>query len=342
MHTWPLFYCCYLLKSELTRNTYVGSTNNPLKRLRQHNGEIASGAHKTASGRPWNVCRIVFRYFVEFFVDFFLKKQIVCFVYGFPSIVSALQFEWAWQNPNIIFKAQKNEKNQHDNQIINNTTQHVFPRRQGVRTSLKTRVYVLYSMLIMNIWKNWPLKIKIFDQRVWKLWEEFHSSTSVKISPWMKPECDIFFNDRENIKKNTNLKTNDPISIERKRILYPGEIGDKRYSVLREIDISQNKMSQIAFEILRKIKEKNINLCMVCKGACDLPELDSEDAALKYSQLIICPTQNCLSSETENNILIDSYVCFSCKKSIIWGDCIRLQYCILRKTNTYSENVSAS
>ncbi|KAG5518689.1 hypothetical protein PMAC_002658 [Pneumocystis sp. 'macacae'] len=333
MHSWPLFYCCYLLKSELTRNTYIGSTNNPLKvlfPLRQHNGEITSGAHKTASGRPWNI---------------------VCFVYGFPSVVSALQFEWAWQNPNIIFKAQKNEKAYCDNQTENNTVQHVVPRKQGVCTSLKTRIYVLYNMLIMNIWKNWPLKIKIFDQHVWKLWEELHSSATVKIPPLIKPECDIFFSSKS-IKKNANFKIDNSTNIEKRKLLYPGEIGDKRYSVLREIDLDQNKMSQIAFEILERIKKRNLNLCIICKNVCDLPELDSDDAALKYSQLIICPTENCLGIfhllclakwrlgfETENNILIDSYECVSCKKSIIWGDCIRLQYCILRRTNTNSENI---
>ncbi|KAJ2686976.1 Slx4p interacting protein [Coemansia spiralis] len=61
------FYCCYLLRSLKpgTRDyVYVGSTPNPVRRLRQHNGDITAGAVSTRS----------------------------------PA---ALQFEWAWQNPHM-------------------------------------------------------------------------------------------------------------------------------------------------------------------------------------------------------------------------------------------------
>lgn len=50
------FYCCYLLCSTVPRyktHAYVGSTPDPVTRLRQHNGELTQGAKKTSKKRPW-------------------------------------------------------------------------------------------------------------------------------------------------------------------------------------------------------------------------------------------------------------------------------------------------
>jgi structure-specific endonuclease subunit SLX1 len=75
-------YLCYLLVSELpgyTNKTYVGSTNNLGRRIRQHNGELKSGGAKyTSKYRPW---------------------RIVATVRNFTTEREALQFEWALQHP---------------------------------------------------------------------------------------------------------------------------------------------------------------------------------------------------------------------------------------------------
>jgi structure-specific endonuclease subunit SLX1 len=77
------FYGCYLLESlnpEAPKGkSYIGFTVDPVRRLRQHNGDLSrGGAKRTKSLRPW---------------------RIVCIINGFRSKVQGLQFEWTWQHP---------------------------------------------------------------------------------------------------------------------------------------------------------------------------------------------------------------------------------------------------
>ena len=70
---------CYLLRNKNLdyRNlTYNGSTNDPKRRLRQHNKEIKGGAKFTSrTNGGW-----------EFY----------CLMVGFPNHVNTLQCEWRW------------------------------------------------------------------------------------------------------------------------------------------------------------------------------------------------------------------------------------------------------
>ena len=74
-------YYCYIIRSinqNFSNSTYNGSTNNLIRRLRQHNGEIVGGAKATKGKGPW-VYIVVWE--------------------GFKSKQEALSCEWRIKHP---------------------------------------------------------------------------------------------------------------------------------------------------------------------------------------------------------------------------------------------------
>lgn len=72
----PALYTVYVLRSTVRHaSLYIGSTPNPPRRLKQHNGQARGGAARTSrtSLRPW---------------------EMVAIVSGFPSMMAALKFEY--------------------------------------------------------------------------------------------------------------------------------------------------------------------------------------------------------------------------------------------------------
>ncbi|KAF8523755.1 hypothetical protein BU17DRAFT_85619 [Hysterangium stoloniferum] len=139
-HTFPPFYACYLLKSiksPKSTATYIGSTPDPPRRIRQHNGELTQGAWKTVSGRPWVMSMIV---------------------HGFPSKLAALQFEWAWQHPDIA--------------------RHLKGEALSKTRTLKGNIAVVYSMLTTHPYNTWPLHVKLFTPQAVTGWEGACQSTT--------------------------------------------------------------------------------------------------------------------------------------------------------------------
>jgi len=70
-------YVCYCLQSTVSPRTYVGVTNNLVRRLRQHNQELVGGAKYTKKGGPW------------------LPAVVVG---PFMTYQHALHFEWHWKH----------------------------------------------------------------------------------------------------------------------------------------------------------------------------------------------------------------------------------------------------
>ncbi|WVN88436.1 uncharacterized protein L203_103646 [Cryptococcus depauperatus CBS 7841] len=134
-HVFPPFYACYLLRSKETarsKRTYIGSTPDPQRRLRQHNGELKQGAWATSRHRPW-------------------EMQMV--VYGFPSKLAALQFEWAWQKP---------ELSRHLRQYDSQTGEACGPifSKDSRRNWVERKICVVYALLSSVPFSRLPLHVR--------------------------------------------------------------------------------------------------------------------------------------------------------------------------------------
>ncbi|CAL0334744.1 unnamed protein product [Lupinus luteus] len=123
------FFACYLLTSlnpSHKRSTYIGFTVNPRRRIRQHNGEIGAGAFRTKKKRPW--------------------EMVMC-IYGFPTNVSALQFEWAWQHPAKSLAVRKAAAG--------------FKSLSGLANSIK----LAYTMLTLPSWQSMNITVNFFSTK---------------------------------------------------------------------------------------------------------------------------------------------------------------------------------
>ncbi|XP_032527141.2 structure-specific endonuclease subunit SLX1 homolog isoform X1 [Danaus plexippus] len=117
-------YLLYCINPKYKGRTYIGYTRDPNRRIIQHNrGTWAGGAYRTSKRGPW---------------------KMVMIVHGFPNNISALRFEWAWQNPG------KTTRLQHLGLFKNGRKETVF----------QFKLRVLSEMLRVGPWCRLPLVIR--------------------------------------------------------------------------------------------------------------------------------------------------------------------------------------
>jgi len=119
------FYGVYLLyctNPKYKGRTYIGKTTDPNRRISQHNrGVHAGGAWRTSNKGPW---------------------EMVLIIHGFPNDISALRFEWAWQNPTRSRR-------------LNG-----LPPKKSREKSFDYCLRLLASMLNLGPWHKLPLTVR--------------------------------------------------------------------------------------------------------------------------------------------------------------------------------------
>ena len=133
------FFACYLLSSESDpRRSYIGFTVDPARRIRQHNGEITSGAHRTRRNRPWTMRLLV---------------------WGFTSEIQALKFEWAWQHP-LASRGVRGVMSEHS-KSLGWLRKKSYSMRE-LKVDWNRNAQILHIILTAEVWQRLPLKVVVF------------------------------------------------------------------------------------------------------------------------------------------------------------------------------------
>ncbi|KAJ0159042.1 Structure-specific endonuclease subunit SLX1 [Colletotrichum tanaceti] len=150
----PALYTVYVLRSTVRHaSLYIGSTPNPPRRLKQHNGEARGGAARTSrmSLRPW---------------------EMVGLVSGFPGMVAALKFEWALNNPHLSLHIPSTSRIT----VSNGVKKNGHPRRP--RINLPSILSNLQLLLSVPSFRRWPLTLHFFAKDVYKAWLSSSASST--------------------------------------------------------------------------------------------------------------------------------------------------------------------
>lgn len=140
IHVHPQFYGVYVLQSiPKPRSFYIGSTPDPKRRIRQHNGELkAGGAYRTRKDgfRPWSM---------------------IVIMHNFPSKIAALQFEHALQHP------YQTRHIEHERRIT---------QKRNTGNTLHHKLGNIRLLLQSLFFGRMGLEVLIFDEEIYSAWCE--------------------------------------------------------------------------------------------------------------------------------------------------------------------------
>jgi len=303
----PALYTVYILRSTVRHaSLYIGSTPNPPRRLKQHNGEVKGGAARTSrpSLRPW---------------------EMVAIVSGFPGMVAALKFEyalpphlsllyvletvtdaweissrWALTNPHLSLHIPSSERLA----VFTQRKKNGQPKRP--RANIISILSNLHLLLRVPSFARWPLSLHFFDKDVHGKWQDWVSGVEEPL--------------RRNLAVKTDLGPDDASPLGASQ-------GEERPWGIHALPLDYAPLKEYAEKARSIFAFEREGGCVHCKGAMPpteglyavCPNVDCE--AVGHLQ---CWSKRVLNQEGDGDAVVPLQgKCPVCEGDLRWGDMMK-------------------
>lgn len=314
------FYGVYLLVSKspnpkFSGRTYIGYTVDPNRRIKQHNsGQDGGGAKRTSNRGPW---------------------VMVMIIHGFPNNLSALRFEWAWQQPKVSRRLKAIPE---------------LHKKQRKESNFEYNFRILSEMLRIGPWNRLPLTVR------W-LVDDFHREFEVgKAPPMHMPICfgrvkkvpkkgkvakksghrrrraAVQKSTNQTNSKNKQIAVNYDLDVDEYDLLVMGadaasatsENASKQEDTANEDDDGITISSDEDEDGDQQPKSNDAELCAVCNGTIHVVGGDFCLRCVRPRCSMVCHIE-CLAGKClePGQYVPVAGVCPICEGNFLWGDLIR-------------------
>lgn len=280
----------YILRSTVRHaSLYIGSTPNPPRRLKQHNGEAKGGAARTSRStlRPW---------------------EMVGLVSGFPGMVAALKFEWALTNPHLSLHIPSSSR------ITTSagTKRNGHPKRP--RHSLTSILSNLHLLLRVPSFARWPLNVHFFAPEVHEAWKKWCSTANEPLRDTIHVLTDF----RPSSSTSTSTSGNAENTSADMEAEQPWGIHALPLDYAPMKDYVTKTQSIYDFE-----REGD---CVICKEHLEPGKglyATCSHAGCEGTGHVACWSRHMLGKEVEEDIIPVTGHCPQCKGEVVWGDLMK-------------------